>query len=100
MVSECYWPLGKGSSETYGKLTVTLVEQQLCNDYIIRRMEISENQTRMSVTPSACTVTQFQYLTWTEGDIPQDTSGILDIANLIQKVQMGTGNKPMVVMCK
>ncbi len=28
------------------------------------------------------------------------TSPVLEIANLVQKVQMASGNKPIVVMCK
>ena len=46
------------------------------------------------------TVTQFQYLKWPEDGVPQSTTGVLEVANLVQKVQMGSGNKPIVVMCK
>ena len=90
-----YWPLGRGSSETYGKYTVTLCSQEISNDeYIIRKMEISESQ------DNAFTVNQFQYLKWLEDGVPQSTTGVLEVANLVQKVQMGSGNKAIVVMCK
>ena len=63
-------------------------------------MEISENQSRMSVSQTGFTVTQFQYLKWPEDGVPQATTGVLEVANLVQKVQMGSGNKAIVVMCK
>ena len=95
-----YWPSAKGSSETYGKYTVTLNKQQICNNYVIRKLDITEGSTRMSVSQSGFTVTQFQYLKWAEDGVPQTTTGVLEVANLVQKVQMGSGNKAIVVMCK
>ena len=93
--------MSRGSSETYGKYTVTLNKQEACSDYVIRKMEIAE--TRMSVSPAGpagITITQFQYMKWPEDGVPQSTTGILEVANLVQKVQMGSGNKPIAVMCK
>ena len=98
-----YWPMSRGSSETYGKYTVTLNKQEACSDYVIRKMEIMENQTQMSVSPSGpatVAITQFQYMKWPEDGVPKSTTGILEVANLVQKVQMGSGNKPIAVMCK
>ena len=95
-----YWPLGSGSSETFGKYVVTLTSQENCSDYLIRKMDITENQSRMAVDQAGFTVTQFQYLKWPEDGVPQSTTGVLEVANLVQKVQMGSGNKPIVVMCK
>ncbi len=43
---------------------------------------------------------QFQYLKWQEDAIPSSTSAVLEIANLVQKVQISTGNRLIVVMCK
>ena len=97
-----YWPKVKGDSETFGKCTVTLTSQENNNDYIIRKMEISssENHSRMSVSQSGFTVTQFQYAVWPEDRVPLVTTSLLEIINLVQKVQMGSGNKAIVVMCK
>ena len=95
-----YWPRSKGKSETFGKYTVTLISQEICNDYAIRKMEVLESEARMSVSQGAVTVTQFQYVKWPEDGVPQSTTGVLEVANLVQKVQMGSGNKPIVVMCK
>ena len=64
-------------------------------------MEVTESsQSSMSVSSSGFTVTQFQYTAWPEDDVPQSTTGVLEVANLVQKVQMNTGNKPIVVLCK
>ncbi len=95
-----YWPAAKGSCETYGKYTVTLTSQKNTNDYIVRKMDISESQSGMSVAQSGFSVTHIQYLRWMEDSVPMITSHVLEIANLVQKVQMGSGNKPIVVMCK
>ncbi len=62
-------------------------------------MDISEPQSR-SVSQSKFSVTHIQYLKWMEDSVPIITSPVLEIANLVQKVQMGSGNKPIVVMCK
>ena len=97
-----YWPKVKGDSITFGKCTVTLTSQENNNDYIIRKIEISssENCSRTSVSQSGFTVTQFQYVEWPEDRVPLVTTPVLEIANLVQKVQMGSGNKAIVVMCK
>ena len=99
-MSHCYWPQGKGSSETYGKLTVTLTDQKAFSEYVMRKLEVTEHQPTMSVMPTGYSVTQFHYLRWPEENAPNTTSTILEIANLVQKVQMSTGNKAIIVMCK
>ena len=101
MLSEHYWPPAKGSSETYGKYTVELTAQRNTSDYIIRKMDISsESQSRMSVPQNGLSVTHIQYLKWMEDSVPTITSPVLEIANMVQSIQMGSGNKPIVVMCK
>ena len=80
------------------KISVTLTKQDICGDYVIRKFEITDNQSRNLSGP--VTVTQFQYVKWPEDGVPQSTTGILEVANLVQKVQMGSGNKPIAVMCK
>ncbi len=66
-----YWPAAKGSCETYGK---TLTTQKNTNDYIIRKMDISESQSGMSVSQSGFSVTHIQYLRWMEDSVPMITS--------------------------
>ena len=95
-----YWPEVQGNSKTLEKYTITLTSKETNNDYIIRKMEISESLSAMPVSQSGFTVTQFQYLKWPEDGVPLVTTPVLEIANLVQKVQMGSGNKAIVVMCK
>ncbi len=101
VLSEQYWPPAKGSPETYGKYTVELTAQKNTSDYIIRKMYIlSESLSRMSVPQNGLSVTHIQYLKWMEDSVPTITSPVLEISNLIQSIQMGSGNRPIVVMCK
>ena len=95
-----YWPRGRGNTEAYGKYSVTLTKQEVCDDYAIRKMEITESQTRMSIGTAGFTVTQFHFMKWSQDGVPESTKGVLEVANLVQKVQINSGNKAMVVMCK
>ena len=54
-----YWPMGRGSSETYSKYTVTFNKQEIHGDYVVRKMEITESDAKMSVSIESFTVTQF-----------------------------------------
>ena len=97
-----YLPTECGIAETYGKHTVTLNEEDVGGDFTMRKVEIKagEGQARMSAGKTGFTVTQFHYTEWPEDGVPQSTTAVLEVANLIQKVQMSTGNKAIVVMCK
>ncbi len=99
-VSIRYWPQGKNVSAQYGKITVTVKDQKVLGDYVMRKLEVVKNQTDMPAKSSDLIITHFQYLRWQEDGIPNSTSAILEITNLVQKVQISTGNKPIVVMCK
>ena len=63
-----------------------------------RKMEVTTES--QSSGQTGFTLSQFQYVKWPEDGVPQTTTGVLEVANLVQKVQMGSGNKPIVVMCK
>ena len=79
---------------------MTLTDQKAFSEYVMWKLEITEHQPTMSVMPTGYSVTQFQYLRWPEDSVPNTTSTILEIANLVQKVQMSTGNKSIIVLCK
>ena len=89
-----------GCCETFGKYIVTLTSEEEEEDYIIRKIDILEKQSKTSISQSGFTVTQIQYEKWPEDNVPETTMTVLEIANFVQKVQMGSGNKPIVVMCK
>jgi len=99
-VCHCYWPGCKGESASYGTYTVTLTYEDDYGDFIIRKMEINNSKPTVSTNQCTFTVTHFQFVKWPENSVPQSTWEVLQVASLVQKVQISTGNKPIVVMCK
>ena len=73
-----------------------MASQVIQTGYIIRKIEVVDKLKESN----SCSVTHIQYLQWPEGGVPGTTSTVLEIADLVQKIQMGTGNKPVVIMCK
>ena len=70
-------------------------------DIIVRKFEIDEKkQSSLVDLKTAFTVTQFQFLVWKENEIPSIASHLIELVDNANKVQMGSGNRPMVVMCK
>jgi hypothetical protein len=72
-------------------------------DVIVRRFEIDEKkqiESSLVGLRTAFTVTQFQFLVWKEDETPPITSHLIDMVDNVNKVQMGSGNRPMIVMCK
>ena len=95
-----YWPEHQGEAKIYGSVSVTHTEQEIQGDYIIRHLEVWQEPPAGSNLTAKNTVTQIQYTNWPEDGVPQSTTGVLEVANLVQKVQMSTGNKAIMVMCK
>jgi hypothetical protein len=68
----------------------------------LRRFEISEDKAThpgVQGVNTAFTVTQLHFLVWPE-HAPPITSSLIELVENVNKVQMGAGNKPMVIMCK
>ncbi len=63
---------------------------------VVRKLSVV--MTASDETPSA--VTQFHFTRWTEKDPPRSPAAILDVVQEVNAVQMASGNKPIVVMCK
>ena len=98
-----YWPSDEGEPQAFGKVTVKKVSQQDCGAYVTRKFEIDEEKDQSSPLLSIKTsfnVTQFQFMEWPEHESPSETPTIIELINSVNKVQMGTGNRPIVVMCK
>ena len=63
------------------------------------------NSTDLIPTPSLhimkrhilCHISNLNTQTFGKDGVPQSTTGILEVANLVQKVQMGSGNKAIAV---
>ena len=96
----CYWPTTEGMTISYGKITVKLLSEENFGDYNWRKFEINENRASYFGVIGVRTVTQFQFMVWPEHETPSLTSSLIELIDNVNKVQMGTGNKPMIVMCK
>ena len=48
---------------------------------------------------SSLPVKQFQFMSWPEG-VPEASLGLIDLIGQVQKWQMNSGNKPIVVQCR
>ena len=99
-----FLPNSRGDSETYGRVIVKLVDQEISTDLVIYYLEISEYNPRPQSITSKCTVTPvtlFKYMHWSRlVCTPQGTSTLLELVGNINRVQMSSGNKPITVMCK
>ena len=97
------WPTTQGTTQMYGHITVKLLAEENYGDYDLRKFEISEDEiTHPGVqgVKTAFTVTQLHFLVWPEHETPPITSSLIELVENINKVQMGAGNKPMIIMCK
>jgi len=92
--SKCnqYWPVN--GFETFGNYEVHLVSEHVwCEDYLVRSFYLKNkgtNQTR--------TVTQFQFLTWPENNIPPNIKSILDFRRKVNK-SYNRKSFPIIVHC-
>ncbi len=91
-----YWPKFQGEAGTYGDFTVTQQTFDAYGDYVVRKLSVA--MTASDDNPSV--VTQFHFTRWTEKDPPRSPAAILDVVQEVNAVQMASGNKPIVVMCK
>ena len=94
----------KGDSEVFGKITVKMVSQDISTDYVIKKVEISEDkphpQSPTLSSDQSKSVTVFHYLRWPKHGSPRGTTALLELIDYINKTQMSSGNKPITVMCK
>ena len=99
-MSSHYWPT-EGEPQMFGKVMVTKLSHEKRGDVVVRRFEIDEKkQSSLLDLKTAFIVTQFQFLVWKEDESPPIASHLVEMVDNVNKVQMGSGNRPMVVMCK
>ena len=71
-------------------------------DYVVRKLEVSRQSseaTNVSRDPSLV-VTLFHFINWKEKELPHNISSVMDLIQDVNRVQMNTNNKSIVVMCK
>ena len=85
----------------YDNISVTLSRQEVFPEYIVREMLVIKSGSEKASTGNlGLKVFQIQYLKWPEQNVPTVTNSVLEIANLVQKIQISTGNSAITVMCK
>eukprot|EP00731_Ephydatia_muelleri_P026396 Em0018g496a len=93
--SECYWPLEVGQSKEYGSAhIVTLQSVVMCTEYDIRTLTVTQvaNAGQLPLT-----VTQYQYLGWTDHGVPEHATSLLTFIRHVRR-QRPVG-VPMLVHC-
>ena len=88
-----YWPLS--GAEQYGKLQVILHNTTEYTDYALREFKLVDTQDGSSLS-----VKQYQYTDWSEDSIPTSGSGLIDLIGQVQKWQMSSGDRPMIIHCR
>ena len=102
-MSVCYWPNENNVPETYGKLTVKKLTEESQEDFVWRKFEVDEVKEETSSSSddkTSFTVTQFQFRVWSEQEAPPTTSSLIELIDNVNRAQMSSGNRPMIVMCK
>ena len=89
---------GQREPEEFGQFSVTITSQDIQTVYIMRKMDVAEMANKSKTNKFS--VIHIQYLQWSEGGVPSTTATVLEIADLVQNIQISTGNRPVVVMCK
>ena len=87
----------------YGQITVKLLHEEAYGDYNLRKFEVNEEKSshaNVAGVKTSFTVTQFHFMVWPEHETPPITSSLIELVDNVNKVQMGTGNRPIIVMCK
>ena len=87
----------------YGQITVKLLQEEAYGDYNLRKFEVNEEKSPNSTVvgvKTSFTVTQFHFMVWPERETPPITSSLIELVDNVNKVQMGSGNRPITVMCK
>ena len=100
--SHRYWPKFKDVTETYGDFAVTQQSIEAFGDYVVRKLGVSKQASEATAVASepSLVVTQFHFTRWKAKEYPHHSASLLDLIQDVNRVQMNTSNKPIVVMCK
>ncbi|XP_034392263.1 tyrosine-protein phosphatase non-receptor type 18 isoform X2 [Cyclopterus lumpus] len=87
---ECYWsPLHQSAS--FGPFTVCNEKLHPDEDVVVRALKVSFQQDSRSVT-------QYQFLSWPDHDVPFEASGVLDLLERVRESR-GADTSPLLVHC-
>lgn len=87
-----YWPQDVTCSLDFYDITVTLINEELFPDFVIRSLEVSKpgHKTRL--------VRQFHYVSWPDHGVPESTAGTLSLIQKVKAVRVES-NAPILVHC-
>ena len=86
-----------GAEETHGKLTVTLKRQSFYGDITEWKLEVTENEGKVSTSQRM--VTLLQLTSWPIDELPHPSS-ILALIDLLSKAQRSGPSRHTVIMCR
>ncbi|XP_049920438.1 tyrosine-protein phosphatase non-receptor type 18 [Epinephelus moara] len=88
---ECYWSTPH-QSDAFGPFTVhNQGETRPNEDVVVRELSVSYQQVSRSVT-------QYQFLSWPDHDVPYEAAGVLDLLERVRNSQ-GTHTSPLLIHC-
>ncbi|GLD69014.1 tyrosine-protein phosphatase non-receptor type 18-like isoform X1, partial [Lates japonicus] len=88
---ECYWALDHQSA-AFGPFTVHNQGETCPNeDMVVRNLTVTYQQDTRSLT-------QYQFLSWPDHDVPYDAAGVLDLLERARSSQ-GTHTSPLLIHC-
>lgn len=88
---ECYWS-APHQSDAFGPFTVhNQGETHPNEDVVVRELSVSYQQVSRSVT-------QYQFLSWPDHDVPYEAAGVLDLLERVRNSQ-GTHTSPLLIHC-
>ncbi|XP_064604630.1 receptor-type tyrosine-protein phosphatase T-like [Liolophura sinensis] len=87
-----YWP--DEGSESFGLITVTLLNEEFYGEFTVRTLLLTHNQTKTE----SHTVKQFHFTAWPDHGAPAQPTGLLDFRDKVNAYQTQL-NGPIVVHC-
>ncbi|XP_018526320.1 tyrosine-protein phosphatase non-receptor type 18 isoform X3 [Lates calcarifer] len=87
---ECYWALVHQSA-AFGPFTVHNGETCPNEDMVVRNLTVTYQQDTRSLT-------QYQFLSWPDHDVPYEAAGVLDLLERARSSQ-GTHTSPLLIHC-
>ncbi|XP_075398024.1 receptor-type tyrosine-protein phosphatase C [Tenrec ecaudatus] len=89
-----YWPSMEQETKTYGDVMVKTSDQQICPDYIIQKLNITNNKERSTGRE----VTHIQFTSWPDHGVPEDPHLLLKLRRRV-KAFSNFFSGPIVVHC-
>ncbi|XP_038578609.1 tyrosine-protein phosphatase non-receptor type 18 isoform X2 [Micropterus salmoides] len=88
---ECYWAAA-AQSAAFGPFTVCNQGETRPNeDLVVRELTVTHKQEHRSLT-------QFQFLSWPDHDVPHEPAGVLDLLERA-RTRQGTHTSPLLIHC-